>query len=313
MVVFLLFAIGVAAAAGYQIVQTEATLSDYTRDAGRALGIAHAGLRRYMATIGVDLSDTTQYAIDDGEVFVSGRKVFNDVFPLETWIITSRGEYGDPSEGPARRTVRQFATLRLVPMNVRGVFTNTGSIALAGGSIVGSDASATGQCPGAPRPSIPPRFQPGGGVTAQGVLDTLDVPWSALIDPALPVDYSNAWPPLGLPASEFPVVRFNGNVDVASLGLGGLFPRRGLLIVTGQLVIRSAFRWEGVILAGSLATPLGHALFFLDGLLVGGLGGLPTNINYTSGNMRYNSCKVIEAGRRTLMLETKAKTWTESF
>jgi hypothetical protein len=150
-------------------------------------------------------------------------------------------------------------------------------------------------------------------VTAQGVLDTLDVPWSTLLDPSFPVDYENTWPPLGLPATDYPVVRFNGNVDVASLGLGGLFLRRGLLIVTGQLTIRSPFRWDGIILAGRLASPLGHLLFYLDGLLVGGLTGPPTNISYTSGTMRYHSCKVVWAGSNTLMLETRPKTWVEVF
>jgi hypothetical protein len=314
-VVFLLFAIGVAATAGYQIVQTEAELSSYARDAGRALGIAHAGLRRYLTSIGPELDDTTQYAIDDGQAFVWARKVHEDLFPSETWLITSRGEYADPAatEGPARRTVREFATLRLVPLSVRGVFSNTGTVDLEGGSISGTDAASASQCEDAPRPAIATRFQPGGGVSAQEVLDTLDVPWSTLTDPSFPVDYENTWPPLGLPATVYPIVRFNGNVDVASLGIGGLFPRRGILIVTGQLTIRSAFRWDGVILAGSLATPLGHLLFDMEGLLVGGLTGPATDVEFTSGNIRYHSCKVVWAGSGTLMLQTRAKTWMEVF
>jgi hypothetical protein len=313
-VVFLLFAIGVAAAAGYQVVQTEAKLSSYSRDAGKALAIAHAGLRRYLATLAPPLSDTTQYLVDEGEALVWARQVYDDVFPAQTWLITSRGEYGDPAatEGPARRTVRQFATLRLAPLDVRGVFANTGAINLGGGTISGSDAATSGQCRNAPRPAIAQRFQPG-SISPEDVLDTLNVPWSALTDPAFPVDYANTWPPLGLPADVYPVVRFDGDLDVASLGLGGLFQRRGILIVKGQLTLRSAFRWDGIILAGRLASPLGHPLFFMEGLLVGGLTGPPANVTFTSGSMRYHSCKVVWAGSGTQMLQTRAKTWTEVF
>jgi hypothetical protein len=145
------------------------------------------------------------------------------------------------------------------------------------------------------------------------VLDSLDVPWSALVDPSFPVDYENTWPPLGLPADEYPVVRFNGDLDVASLGLGGLFQRHGLLIVTGELTVRSAFRWDGLILAGRLNSPFGQLFFIMDGLIVGGLSGPPAPVDFVSGTLRYHSCKVVWAGSRVLMLETRPKTWVEVF
>jgi hypothetical protein len=325
-VVFLLFAIGVAAAAGFQIVQTEAKLSTYTRDAGKALSIANGGLRRFLSVLDPNVIDTAQYAIDGGNVEVWARKVHRNPFPRETWLITARGEYGDPfaaaNEGPALRIVRQLATFRRAPLNVKGVIANTGTVSQTGGTIVAVDQSTSAQCADAPRPTIVNRFADGAGALgAQAVLDSLDVPWSMLTDPSFAVDYENAWP-TGLPVTDWPIVRFTGNVDVASLGASWSTVRRGLLIVQGTLTLGAPIRWDGIILAGRLASPvvdglgrpmIGHANLAIDGLLVGGLGGPPVNINFNAGTMRYHSCKVLSAGKKAGLFDTYGKTWTEVF
>jgi Tfp pilus assembly protein PilX len=318
MVVFLLFAIGVAAAAGFQIVQTEAKLSSYTRDAGKALSIANSGLRRYLSQADPNVTDTTQYAIDGGNAKVWARRLMRLTFPRETWMITARGTYGDAfaiaNESPAERTVRQMVTFRRAPLNVKGVFSNTGTITQTGGTITAVDQATSAQCPDAPRPNILARFAPGSGApTAQAVLDSLDVPWSTLIDPSFPVDYENTWAPIDIPSTAWPIVRFNGNLDVATVASTWSIVRRGILIVPGTLTMRSRFIWEGIILAGNLASPVGHVDMSIDGLVVGGLAGTPVNVTYTAGRIRFHSCKILSAGKKAALFQTRARTWTEVF
>ena len=68
LVVLLLFGIGVAGAAGYQVVLSEALLSVHAKETQTALSIARAGLRSYIGKqIGVH-EDTVTYSIEGGMV-----------------------------------------------------------------------------------------------------------------------------------------------------------------------------------------------------------------------------------------------------
>jgi hypothetical protein len=314
-VVFLLFAIGVAATAGYQAIVSANQLSLHASDAGRALAIAQAGLRRYLGTIPADVTDTVELAIEQGEAFVWGRRIYRSTFPTERWLLTARGEFADPSlaGSPALRTVRQQATLWWAPLTVQGVVASTANFTTSGGSISASDNGTATQCAGAPRSATRTVFSGSQGFNASAVLDSLDVPWSMLEDPTFPVDYENTFPPLSLPATEYPVVRFNGPLNVSILGASGSDQRRGVLIVTGQLTIQSAFNWDGIILAGSLASPVGHSGFALDGVMAVGLNGTTPNASLSGGVLRYNSCQVLAAGAPLAMFRPLDGTWVEVY
>lgn len=75
MVVFLLFAVAVAAATGYQVVSSEFAMARQNRDSQEALAVARAGLQRYLGeTVGV-VGASVSYAIGNGIATVTARKV----------------------------------------------------------------------------------------------------------------------------------------------------------------------------------------------------------------------------------------------
>lgn len=308
-VVFLLFAIGVAAAAAYRVIQSEAQLAVYSEDASQVFAIAQAGLWRRMATIGANPADTVAYSIAGGTATVYGRRVHSLVnFPQETWVVTSSASYSDPryAATPAQRTVRQQAVYKRSPVNLLATFTNTGSIAVFGGSVSGTDAAPSGMCSGAPRSAISSTYTPTFGRTAQDVLSSLDAVWSVLTDPTLTADYTNSLPPGGL--TTYPLVRYTGDLTISS---GDFVQRQGILIVTGRLTITAPFLWNGIILAGSFGSLMGHANFVLRGIMAGGFGGTATNVSFMGGSLQYHSCHLQSAGARLAMLRPIRGTWME--
>ncbi len=111
LVVLLRFGIGVAGAAGYQIVFNEALLSVHAKETQTALSIARAGLRSYIGKqIGVH-EDTVTYSIEGGDAVVTARLVA-EIDDFETlYLLRSEGVYTDPTftGSAARRTVYQYA------------------------------------------------------------------------------------------------------------------------------------------------------------------------------------------------------------
>ena len=90
LVVLLLFGIGVAGAAGYQIVFNEALLSVHAKETQTALSIARAGLRSYIGKqIGVH-QDIVTYSINGGDAVVTARLVA-EIDDFETlYLLRSR-------------------------------------------------------------------------------------------------------------------------------------------------------------------------------------------------------------------------------
>ena len=119
LVVLLLFGIGIAGAAGYQIVLSEALLSVHAKETQAALSIARAGLRSYIGKqIGVH-KDTVTYSIEGGDAVVTARLVseINDFESL--YLLRSEGVYTDPTftGSAARRTVYRWAKKREVALD----------------------------------------------------------------------------------------------------------------------------------------------------------------------------------------------------
>ena len=83
LVVLLLFGIGVAGAAGYQVVFNEALLSVHAKETQTALSIARAGLGAYVGKqIGVH-DDTVTYSIAGGDAVITARLV-SEIDDFET-------------------------------------------------------------------------------------------------------------------------------------------------------------------------------------------------------------------------------------
>ena len=150
LVVLLLFGIGVAGAAGYQVVLSEALLSVHAKETQTALSIARAGLRSYIGKqIGVH-EDTVTYSIEGGDAVVTARLV-SEINDFETlYLLGSEGVYTDPTftGSAARRTVYQYAVKREVALeHVAAVTQASGNVYVDDNARVwGNDQASVADC-----------------------------------------------------------------------------------------------------------------------------------------------------------------------
>ena len=327
LVVLLLFGIGVAAAAGYQIVVRESLLSVHAKETQSALSIARAGLRLYIGKqIGVH-EDTVTYSMEGGDAVVTARLVAKIDDFQTLYLLGSEGVYKDPTftGSAARRTVYQYAVKREIALDHMAALTQaSGNVRLhSGTSVLGNDQALSTDCEQSQTNMIGIMMGSGalvidGGATVTGsqisrtvgspsaALDSLGLDWDLLTDPDFPVDYDGVLPPLGLPVDSFPVTRFPANLTVASGDNG----RRGVLIVTGDLIVQNGWIWDGVVLAGYLNAS--NDPFLINGLVVSGLDGAGgfTDIR-TSASIRYNRCYAFQAGKRLSHFKLVGSTWWE--
>jgi len=145
------------------------------------------------------------------------------------------------------------------------------------------------------------------------VLSVLDLSWSTLTDPTLPVDFEDVWAS-DIPVDSFPVVRFHG--DKIGYGWTG-GTGRGLLIVTGAFSPQYGFEWDGVILTSHLdplvAGDPWEREFTIRGAVIAGLDGLGAATFFNSdGVVDYHRCNVIAATRAQGHFRPIGNTWWES-
>ena len=325
LVVLLLFGIGVAGAAGYQVVFNEALLSVHAKETQAALSIARAGLRAYIGKqIGVH-DDTITYSIAGGDAVVTARLV-SEIDDFETlYLLGSQGVYTDPTftGTAARRTVYQYAVKREVAMNHVAMMTQvTGDVYVEDNAhIDGNDDAVVGACvqssvdiravmmgsgsltidSGDPIDGPNPEVITVGSAAA---LDSIGIDWAVLTDPGFPVDYEDTWPSCALPVDSFTVTRFNGNLS-SSPPCG-----QGVLIVTGNFTGAAGLQWNGILLAGHIVSTSNN--YRIDGLVVGGLDGSGTNTIIDDGtHIDYHRCYAFEAGKRLSHFEAVGSTWWE--
>ncbi len=326
LVVLLLFGIGVAGAAGYQIVLSEALLSVHAKETQTALSIARAGLRSYIGKqIGVH-EDTVTYSIEGGDAVVTVRLV-SEISDFETlYLLGSEGVYTDPTftGSAARRTVYQYAVKREVALDhVAAVTQASGDVDLVDDTrLWGNDQASVADCEQTSE-DIVGMLMGSGGLDISGsplngsadsltygsyaaVLDSLGIDWSLLTSTNFPVDYQNTWPSCALPADSFTVTRWSGNLTAPSSACG-----RGVLIVGGRFTPGDNFTWNGVVLAGRV-TPDDDDAFTINGLVVGGLDGLGSLTVYGEDHYVYhNRCMAFKAGRRLSHFRPLGSTWWE--
>ena len=152
MVVLFLFAIAVAATAGYQMVNTEFMLSQSSREGQKALVVARAGLERFLGEqIGV-VGDSVSYAIGDGIATITTRLVLEEDSLNHLYYVRSEGNVADirTPDDPARRVVGTYAWHRQSPLPHKGaVVMAEGRIRLRNSADVdGNDAATVGDCAG---------------------------------------------------------------------------------------------------------------------------------------------------------------------
>lgn len=332
LVVLLLFAIAVAGATGYQIVHSEWRMAVQSTEGQTALGLARAGLQRFMAEqVGV-FADTVTYSMNGGDAIVVARKI-SDIDDFSSmYIVSSEGVYSDPvsAQLPARRTVYQYAVHKETSVDwVAAVTQSSGTFTIESGArVAGGDISTTLDCPdgagpaivGVARGSNTVTFDPAdvSGSTDSisygshaSVLGALDLSWSTLTDPAFPVDFQDVWAS-GVAVDSFPVVRFTGD----KIGYGST-SGRGLLIVTGTFEPQWGFTWDGVILTAHFSSMVGGEVderaFTIRGALISGLDGLGAGTFMNSdGVVDYHRCNVIGATGAHGHFRPMGNSWWES-
>jgi hypothetical protein len=328
-VILLLFAVGVAGAAAYQVVFLEHRLAGFSDDGERARIIAEAGLNRFFGGAMSGLPPNTDYPVDGGEAQVSSRRVIYLGPWEERYRIHSVGRVTDPRffDAPAIREVARFGRFRAPPFELMAPFVwAAGGVTNVGGFTVdGSDSapSAGGAWPCPRQVGWEPEYDlvAGGPITspstlnrpmanADAVLAALNAPpWSALTDPSYPVDCEGL--PSGCPsppAGVFPVYRVIGAFDATPLQSG-----RGVLIVTGNLTLQPGFTWHGIILSGGISSPVDATGMEIRGVLVAGLSTAPASLTLTNGAVRFHSCNVAAAGRSMGVLNPESLSFWSAF
>jgi len=337
-VVFLLFAIGMASATGYTVVALEADMSVQGEEVAEATTIARAGLERYFGEhIGVP-RDTTAYAIGNGTVYISAKRTatVDEADGIYMYLVTARAEVANLSNGnaPAVATAQQFAMLHEEPIaRTAALVGSYATVDLRGTvNVSGGDASG-GWCTGstentygvAHRGALTTGCQsgncasatgsPGAGVnlgTHAAVYDTAGIRWDILTDPTFPVDYVNTFPGWGFGYEDFPVIRWEGNLNANSTHSG-----RGVLIVTGEFAIDfCCFQWEGIILAGDIdSSGASIDYMWLRGMLVGGLDGGGGTLLFRNAwlgpQIQYDQCSALYASNALAWWEPLDDTFEE--
>jgi hypothetical protein len=325
LVVFMLFAVGVAATAAYEVVNGEFTLSRENRESATALSVARAGLQRFIAEQMGTVGDSVAYAIGDGIATVTARRVLVQDPSNYLYYIRSDGEVTDPRTPgfPARRTVGTYAWLRTSPLRQKAALllaTNKVTVENTGTVADGSDHATAMDCLGGGTTGVAGVAAAGNVLTQSGaavtgtpatqnygtraaVIDSAGIRWDILSNPNFPVEFDGSPPDwVSIPADSFPVVRYVGDLSATSTWAG-----RGVLIVTGTLTMGAGFTWQGIILAGSVAD-VGTDAPVVEGTLVGGLNGADGPVTFQSGTYEYNSCDVSAADRSLSYLDVVDKT-----
>ena len=329
LVVMMLFAISVAGAAGYLVVNAEFSMARNADEGAEALSVARAGLHRFVAEqIGV-VGDSVSYAVGSGVATITTRKMFEEDSVTDLYYLRSEGTVSNvltPSS-PARRVVGAYALHHQRPLAHHAAFMVTANAAYAqnaGARIDGNDQNNASDCPGGNASDITGAIartttgQQSGGVLSGNpngeqwsggftqMYDSVGLRWDVLSDPTFPVDFEGTPPNwASLPSDSFPVIRYNGYFNPGSSWSG-----RGVLIVNGEFDGSASFSWDGIILAGSMDDIVESNV---RGLVVAGLDGAnPYTSVYWRGSLRYYSCYVYEANESLSYLELLADTEFEA-
>ena len=326
LVVFFLFAVAVAATAGYQTVSAEFTLSQGTRQGQQARVVARAGLERFLAEQLGRVGDSVQYAIGDGIATVTTRKVLERDARNHLYLVRSRGTVTDPRtpDDPAARAVSTYAWHRIAPVPHRATIFITDKrlrVRRHGTLVSGLDASTAADCAGGGTAGVhavatggTARAQAGGSWVGHpaaedesyagwsDVYEEMNLRWDVLSDPSFPVDFDGSPPSWSsLPADSFPVSRHEGSL--LAWGWSGWSGGRGVLIVTGRFKPRMGFRWDGLVLAGRLDGTERWETPVVRGMILAGMNGEQRDEDLESGLFLYDYCIARAANESLSYLE----------
>jgi len=239
--------------------------------------------------------------------------------------VETAGAYAGTPQGV--RTVAQYVLWEPAPMQVlagwtalSGIQKNGGAGTLGGIDLCGDSAAVAGVAvpvnPGYTGKTVAVGDPPVDTVAPEEV----SIDWNAIVNlnmiEATYVFPGATWPTAAMEAAfaddnsiYYPIVRVNGDFSLPSSG-------KGMLIVTGHLVLNGSVGWKGVILVGGDITSNGNN--GIQGATVSGLNvKLGTYVPSATANgtkqYNYNSCEVAKATTSMGALVTLRNTWVDNW
>jgi hypothetical protein len=337
--------LGVAVAISYARLSSERRITGDGQAQVDAFTVAQSGLNTYLATRTgkpEPTQDTSFTTLPGGSALVSLRMLRESTTTLlpAVYVITSRGTATgavryDARSPSAERTVATYALWTPAPLDLDAAITSLGGMDKAGGSgsMNGTDAcgvmppiagvavssgtgvngtnytGAAGPIDGNPDNTPINLGTDGPTGTAQ---DEVDIDWAGIVNGSVlsPNFVHPSWPGS---FADWPVVRVNNNpgadFDLPTDG-------KGILIVTGNLILSGSKSWEGVILAGGSVRSNGSNT--VRGAVIAGLnvklGQIvgPSQMNGTK-SYQYDSCALTRALGHIGSLQRVRNGWTDNW
>jgi hypothetical protein len=239
--------------------------------------------------------------------------------------VETAGAYAGTPQGV--RTVAQYALWEPAPMQVlagwtalSGLQKNGGAGTLGGIDLCHDSAAIAGVMvdmnPGYEGKTVAVGNPPIDSIAP----DSVEIDWAGIVNgnsiEATITIPGGSWPTAAMNAAwadsnstYYPIIRINGDYVLPSSG-------KGMLIVTGSLVINGSDGWKGVILVGGIITSNGNN--GVQGAVVSGLNeklGIPVDISLANGTKEYNynSCEVSKATTTMGALVTLRNTWVDNW
>jgi Tfp pilus assembly protein PilX len=292
--------------AAFVVVTAEYRSTDNSMAGTRSLSLAQAGLQSYFAsTRGLqpsDSYDSVRYTYTNGYTDVVARKMRSATTGITPWVVRATGVTTDPlltAQVTAKRTVGQLAQLNPATLiTPRAALTALNGISITGGAggtspidgnnftylnpagCVTPSPSTAANNNGAYVP-VPTSTYYQGAAPENGAIitaaslgalyDSTHVNWPAIMAGNFSPDWVGA---AGLPApgnTAWSVGYVNGDLTIPSNG--GVTPRKGVLIVTGDVTMADGAYWAGVIIAGGRI--IGTGDFLVQGWAITGLNCAP--------------------------------------
>ncbi|MEK6769155.1 MAG: hypothetical protein AABY85_09240 [Gemmatimonadota bacterium] len=295
--------------AAFILVSAEHRTTDNSLAGARALSLAQAGLQSYLAAnrgIGSTTTyDSVRYTVRDGYSDVVAQRLRPATgSSMAVWVIRSGGYSTDPRLGgqtQGKRVVAQLAQLNPGSLPGRAAMVAINGVQMFGGNagddnpIVGKDIGSDVTCTGKPGDADTTGLSvyaggygagvgdvPNGGIeylaSAAALLDSTRIDWASLLAGNFVPDYTipgGSWPTPG--ASTYNVGYVIGDATIpSSPGTWTENGRRGMLVVTGNVVMAHRSHWDGIIIAGGrldTVPSMSANHYIIDGMIITGLNG----------------------------------------
>jgi Tfp pilus assembly protein PilX len=333
-------------AAAFMMISAEFRTTNGAYSSNRALSVAQAGLQTYLANPH-NLSggyDSTNYAAPGGYARVVARRLRDSTSTSRAvWIVISTGVDSTPPmvlQGTGRRIVAQLAWMDpgTLPARAAMVAPNGVQMVANGTNPIDGDnfGFITTGCVTPPNPDDDtlglataaggyggsPGANPGRGIeylpSPATVIDSTRIDWARLVAGEFTPDFIGTLPaPCSGAGCQYRTYLHTGDVTIPA---SHPTPRRGLLVVHGNVTLANNAHWDGVIVAGGNLDANVNGTFYIHGMIITGLNislGQPVSANQVrrggSRSIRWDWCYARSAITSLSYLTPIRGTYTDSW